>query len=183
LLFVSLRNNAQTKRLGTGNTGSRCGIGRLRFDDGECDHKEWRQTIQLAGPEKGISPTNCYYTLSAPLRRVAFRTRWAGSCYFSCLRALLADYKIESEHAMSELSSVVKMTKNGIGFSVCVEFVNRDCFISNEALIKLASQMFEVIGPMQTFRELEANITGVARRLVRAGVKGSPLQLTPNTFQ
>lgn len=90
---------------------------------------------------------------------------------------------IESEYVMSELASAVKMTKTGIGFSVNVEFVNRECFISNEALIKLASQMFTVIGPMQTFRELEANITGVARRLVRAGVQGSPLQLTPNTFQ
>ncbi len=84
---------------------------------------------------------------------------------------------------MSELASAVKMTKTGIGFSVNVEFVNRECFISNEALIKLASQMFTAIGPMQTFRELEPNITGVARRLVRAGVQGTPLQLTPNTFQ
>lgn len=93
------------------------------------------------------------------------------------------DYMIGSEQAMSQLSTAVKMTKTGIGFSVCVEFVNRECFISNEALIKLAAQMFAVIGPMQTFRELEANIAGVARRLVRAGVQGSPLQLTPNTFQ
>jgi len=78
--------------------------------------------------------------------------------------------------------TAVKLTKAGVGFSVCVEFVHRDCFISNEALIKLAAQMFSVLGPMQTFRELEANITGVARRLVRAGVQGTPLQLTPGTF-
>lgn len=84
---------------------------------------------------------------------------------------------------MSQLSTPAKMTKTGVGFSVCVEFVNRECFISNEALIKLASQMFHIVGPLQTFRELEANITGVARRLVRAGVQGTPLQLTPNTFQ
>ncbi|EJL86487.1 hypothetical protein PMI16_03229 [Herbaspirillum sp. CF444] len=84
---------------------------------------------------------------------------------------------------MSQASTEVKMTKAGIVFSVCVEFVNRECFISNEALIKLASQMFTAIGPMQTFRELEPNITGVARRMVRAGVQGTPLQLTPNTFQ
>lgn len=84
---------------------------------------------------------------------------------------------------MSEPITNVKMTNAGIVFSVCVEFVNRECFISNEALIKLAAQMFAAIGPMRTFRELEANITGVARRLVHAGVQGSPLQLTPNTFQ
>jgi hypothetical protein len=93
------------------------------------------------------------------------------------------DSMIESEHAMSELRSAAKMTKKGVAFSVNVEFVDRECFISNEALIKLASQMFTAIGPMKTFLELEANITGVARRLVRAGVQGSPLQLTPNTFQ
>jgi len=94
----------------------------------------------------------------------------------------MGNYLIESVTAMSKPTQV-KMTKSGIGFSVCVEFVHRDCFISNEALIKLASQMFAVVGPMQTFRELEANITGVARRLVRAGVAGTPLQLTPSTFQ
>lgn len=85
--------------------------------------------------------------------------------------------------SQDQVSTEVKVTKAGVGFSVSVEFVTRECFISNEALIKLASQMFTAIGPMQTFRELEANITGVARRMVRAGVQGSPLQLTPNTFQ
>lgn len=90
-------------------------------------------------------------------------------------------YLSESERAMSQHTAVT-MTKTGISFSVCVEFVHRECFISNEALMKLASQMFEVVGPLQTFRELEPNITGVARRLVHAGVQGSPLQLTPNTF-
>jgi hypothetical protein len=84
---------------------------------------------------------------------------------------------------MSQSVTEVKLTNAGVIFSVCVEFVNRECFISNEALSKLASQMFTTIGPMRTFRELEANITGVARRLVHAGVQGSPLQLTPNTFQ
>jgi hypothetical protein len=77
----------------------------------------------------------------------------------------------------------VKVTKSGIAFSVCVEFVHRECFITNEALVKLAAQMFEILGPVQTFRELEGNITGVARRLVHAGVQGTPLRLTPNTFQ
>ena len=84
---------------------------------------------------------------------------------------------------MTQSPTNAKMTNAGIAFSVCVEFVHRECFISNEALIKLASQMFEVIGPMQTFRQLEANITGVARRLVHAGVQGSPLILSPRTFQ
>jgi len=84
---------------------------------------------------------------------------------------------------MSQPSTEVKVTNAGVVFSVYVEFVNRECFISNEALIKLASQMFATIGPMQTFRELEPSITGVARRMVHAGVQGSPLQLTPNTFQ
>lgn len=85
--------------------------------------------------------------------------------------------------ASTTASSEVKATNAGISFSVCVEFVTRECFISNEALVKLASQMVTAIGPMRTFRELEANITGVARRMVRAGVPGTPLLLTPNTFQ
>lgn len=84
---------------------------------------------------------------------------------------------------MSQTATEAKLTSAGVVFSVCVEFVTRECFISNEALMKLAAQMFAAIGPMQTFRQLEANITGVARRLVHAGVQGSPLQLTPNTFQ
>ncbi|WP_050464757.1 hypothetical protein [Herbaspirillum autotrophicum] len=79
--------------------------------------------------------------------------------------------------------AAVKQTKAGIGFTVCVDFIHRECFISNEALIKLGEQMYSIIGPMQTFRVMEANISGVARRLVHAGVGGTPLLLGPHTFQ
>jgi hypothetical protein len=74
----------------------------------------------------------------------------------------------------------VSMTPLGIGFTVRVECVNRECFITNEALVKLSEHM--TLGPMETFLSLEGNIRGVARRLVHAGVGGTPLRLGPNTF-
>jgi Protein of unknown function (DUF1488) len=73
-----------------------------------------------------------------------------------------------------------RMTSEGIGFTVRVDFVDRECFISNEALAKLSGQMIN--DPMETFRAMEATITGVARRLVHARVGGAPLVLGPNTF-
>jgi hypothetical protein len=74
----------------------------------------------------------------------------------------------------------VTMTALGIGFTVRVDCVNRECFVSNEALVKLSEHM--ILGPMETFCALEGNIRGVARRLVQSGVTGTPLQLRPNTF-
>jgi hypothetical protein len=81
---------------------------------------------------------------------------------------------------MTQPSTDVTMTASGIGFTVRVDCVNRECFISNEALVKLSEHM--TLGPMETFCAMEGNIRGVARRLVQSGVKGTPLQLGPNTF-
>ncbi len=81
---------------------------------------------------------------------------------------------------MTNPAADVTMTASGIGFTVRVEYVNRPCFVSNEALAKLAEN--STLGPMETFCELERNIRAVARRLVQAGISGSPLLLGPNTF-
>jgi hypothetical protein len=81
---------------------------------------------------------------------------------------------------MTHPSTEVTMTGSGIGFTVRVDCVNRECFISNEALIKISEST--TLGPMETFHTLEPTIRGVARRLVQSGVKGTPLLLGPNTF-
>lgn len=67
-----------------------------------------------------------------------------------------------------------------IGFTVRVDCVNRECFVSNEALVKLSEHM--TLGPMETFCALERNIRGVVRRLIQSELSGTPLQLGPNTF-
>jgi hypothetical protein len=81
---------------------------------------------------------------------------------------------------MTHPSPDATMTALGVGFTVRVDCVNRECFISNEALVKLSEHM--TLGPMETFCSFEGNIRGVARRLVQAGVLGTPLQLGPNSF-
>lgn len=81
---------------------------------------------------------------------------------------------------MTQPATDVTMTASGIGFTVRVECVNHECFVSNEALAKLSENIN--IGPLEAFQEFERNIRGVARRLVQSGVKGTPLQLGPNTF-
>ena len=47
---------------------------------------------------------------------------------------------------MSQSVTEVKLTNAGVIFSVCVEFVNRECFISNEALSKLLREPVYCIG-------------------------------------
>jgi hypothetical protein len=81
---------------------------------------------------------------------------------------------------MTNASTDVTMTVSGIGFTVRVDCVNHECFVSNEALVKLSEHMTQ--SPMETFCEVERNIRGVARRLIQSGVSGTPLQLGPNTF-
>jgi len=57
--------------------------------------------------------------------------------------------------------AAVKQTKAGIGFTVCVDFIHRECFISNEALIKLGEQMYSIIGPMPDFSRDGSPISAV----------------------
>lgn len=74
------------------------------------------------------------------------------------------------------------LTKNGVAFTVSVDFVKRDCVISEEALAKLSALQPGTSDPIETFRAFEAKINGVARRMVAANVQGTPLQLGPDSF-
>jgi hypothetical protein len=75
------------------------------------------------------------------------------------------------------------LAENGVAFTVSVEFVKRDCIISADALAKLSERGTGEADLMQMFLAHEANIAGVARRLVAAGVASTPLQLDSRTFR
>lgn len=75
------------------------------------------------------------------------------------------------------------LTENGVAFTVRVDSVNHDCVISADALSKLSQLGNGELDLMDTFHAFEANINGVARRLVSAGVAGTPLQITPHYFR
>lgn len=72
---------------------------------------------------------------------------------------------------------------NGVAFTVSVEFVKRNCIISADALTKLSELGTGEADLMQTFLAHEANIAGVARRLVAAGVSETPLRLDTKSFK
>lgn len=83
---------------------------------------------------------------------------------------------------MGHTTERLRITKKGIAFTVRVDSVDRECFISVAALDKLSKFKSGPSEPMKTFLAYEATITGVARRLVTAGVPGTPLQLGPDSF-
>jgi hypothetical protein len=80
-------------------------------------------------------------------------------------------------------SSQPHAVSNGIAFTVSVDFVKRDCVVAAEALTKLSGLGSGKADLMQTFLAYEANISGIARRLVAAGVPGTPLQLDMRNFK
>lgn len=76
-----------------------------------------------------------------------------------------------------------RLLKNGVKFTVCVEFVDHDCLVTREALTKLANLPSSgEADPMAIFRAYEPQICGVARRLIAANVQGKPLLLGPHSF-
>lgn len=75
-----------------------------------------------------------------------------------------------------------KVSSTGISFTVQVDYIKRECFISNEALQKLADRKGIDVTPEAAFRAMEPAITGVARRMVHARVGGTPLLLNPESF-
>jgi len=78
--------------------------------------------------------------------------------------------------------STAMLTENGVAFTVSVDFVKRDCVISRDALAKLSQLQAGMVDLMETFRAFETKINGVARRMVVANVKGTPLQIGPLSF-
>jgi hypothetical protein len=79
-------------------------------------------------------------------------------------------------------SSQPHLISNGIAFTVSVDCVKRDCVVFADALTKLSELAPGESDLMQTFLAYEANINGIARRLVSAGVPGTPLQLGIKNF-
>lgn len=76
------------------------------------------------------------------------------------------------------------LSEEGILFTVVVDSIKRECLITPQALHKLSSFKGddEDVDMMEIFHSFESNISGVARRLVAAGVSGTPLVMRPETF-
>lgn len=77
------------------------------------------------------------------------------------------------------------LTPEGIAFTVSVDYVRHDCLITEDALKKLSilgSADQSEIDCMMIFRAYEARINGIARRLVSAGVQGTPIKVNANSL-
>ncbi|MGV3742325.1 MAG: DUF1488 family protein [Burkholderiaceae bacterium] len=76
------------------------------------------------------------------------------------------------------------LTSDGVAFSVSVDYVQRDCIITDEALKKLSvlGSAADSEDSMKIFHAYEAKINGIARRLVAAGVQGTPLRVNANSL-
>lgn len=65
----------------------------------------------------------------------------------------------------------------GVRFTVEVGFIDRECLVSKNALAHLCRSKGGQLDYLQTYRTYEDQIHSVARRLIVAGVSGSPLVL------
>ena len=80
-------------------------------------------------------------------------------------------------------TSQPKLTNAGVAFTVYVDYVPHACLISAEALSELSELGSAKAGMMDTYRAYEANINGIARRLVAAGVQSTPVRVEKRNFQ
>jgi hypothetical protein len=86
---------------------------------------------------------------------------------------------------MSQHKAPPHLTNHGVKFTVTVDSLDRECFIEEEALRQLSNLRNKEVAEadaMEVFHAFESKINGVARRLVAAGVQGTPLVLTRSTF-
>lgn len=86
---------------------------------------------------------------------------------------------------MNQRKPLPRLTSEGILFTVTVDSLDRECLIKKEALrhlTALTNDNEKSINAIEVFQIFENRINGVARRLVAAGVQGTPLVLTQNTF-
>jgi len=86
---------------------------------------------------------------------------------------------------MNQAPTSPRLTDEGVAFTVLVDSAPYQCVISEDALQHLSSKKSSdapAIDAMEVFNAYEASIRGVGRRLVAAGVKGSPVHITANTF-
>lgn len=78
---------------------------------------------------------------------------------------------------MNKTAIEPQVADEGVKFIVEVGFVDRECVISRNALAHLRRLRGGQQDFMETYRTFEDQIHSVARRLVVAGVSGSPLVL------
>lgn len=83
---------------------------------------------------------------------------------------------------MPKSTPAPRLTRNGVAFTVTVEFKEHKCLISPETLIKLCQSQDPQLDLIATYRAYEGRIRGVARRLIAAGVAGSPMRLESKYF-
>jgi hypothetical protein len=86
---------------------------------------------------------------------------------------------------MSHHTPTPHLTNDGVAFTVRVDSLDRECLITEEALEELTILKNTDVADadtMDVYHAFENTINGVARRLVTAGVGGTPLVLTRNTF-
>lgn len=86
---------------------------------------------------------------------------------------------------MSQDKRAPHLNEEGVRFGVTVDSMYRECLIKKEALEQLCllrSKGASQDGALDMFHAFENKINGVARRLIAAGVQGTPLVLTLNTF-
>lgn len=84
---------------------------------------------------------------------------------------------------MAHFSERPALIDDDVAFTVItLDFTRHECIISKEALLSLSKQQNSNFGPMEIFLAFEAKIRGVARRMIAARVKGSPLRLEARSF-
>lgn len=80
------------------------------------------------------------------------------------------------------ISSQPHLVSDGVAFTVYVDYIKHDCVISADALTRLSQLGTGDPDLIQTYCAYEANINGIARRLVSAGVPSTPLWLDVRNF-
>jgi hypothetical protein len=74
------------------------------------------------------------------------------------------------------------VAEDGVAFTVEVGFTDRECLVSRNALARLRRVKGGPLDAMAAYRTFEDEIHSVARRLVVAGVGGTPLVLGASYF-
>ena len=78
---------------------------------------------------------------------------------------------------MNRTVAEARVDDEGVTFTVEVGFTDRECVVSKNALAHLQRLKGGQLDLLETYRTFEDQIHSVARRLVVAGVSGSPLVL------
>lgn len=73
------------------------------------------------------------------------------------------------------------VSAGNIAFEVEVDYVRHSCLITGPALLSLSHHPTQD-DMLEIYRAHEAQINGMARRLVAAGIRCSPLIMQPESF-